>query len=306
MRTPTTTSSCNRLWITHCGSPVWWSICISATRFRWRTSTAAPNLLERLRQDDNTKPLLNGVYLPFCLPSTEVCNGGQIEITDYGRCWTSVSPALGKLHATVPQAQLQQLRKGNWKSRLLSSPASRTNSCGGDGKGVVSGFTSRTADARLQRLCRPRTDATLPEQFLLAGALKPRLYDRLSDVLARDNNTRYLDLAALRGGRRITRFGFGADDTTPTSSAGATSAVPTTSMRWPRGSRVVRFRFWRLALNWFCFLSLVFPVFKIIRNSAGQAINAYPRHFICYNNFESRLMYGSRSYPTTITEILKF
>lgn len=154
----------------------------------------AEAILRSLRQGDNAKPLLNGVYLPFCLP--------KVEVTDYGKVLDEMFlPAVGASYKQrFPKRNFNNYCEGKLAGQVTVIPGSRHEQLvAAMAKGVVVGIyfpnclQGFSVDAAREQM------TALQEQFLLVGGFEASAcMIAYPDILARDNKTPILDLAALQ------------------------------------------------------------------------------------------------------------
>jgi hypothetical protein len=151
-------------------------------------------ILEGLRNDSNTKPITNGVGLPFALP--------QITVDDYGKVLDEVFlPAVERSYkAQFPERTFYNRFKGTFEGQVSIVDGSRHERLveamkqdivvGVYFPNCLHGFS---VEASLKQM------ASLPEKFLLVGGFEAcASMIAHPDILARDLNTPLLDLAAIR------------------------------------------------------------------------------------------------------------
>lgn len=151
-------------------------------------------ILEGLRNDDNTLALTNGIYLPFALPQTMV--------GDYGKVLDEVYlPAVERSYkAQFPRRKFYNHRQGKLEGRVTIVDGSRHERLvEAMNQGVVVGvyfpncLQGFSVDADREQM------ASLPDKFLLAGGFEAcASMIAHPDILARDLHTPLLDLAAMR------------------------------------------------------------------------------------------------------------
>lgn len=154
----------------------------------------AESVLEALRNDDNTKLITNGVFLPFYIPQTQVGDYGQVLDE------TFLVAVERSYKAEFPKRSFYNYHKGTLTGQTSIVNGSRHERLveamqQGSVVGVyfpncLQGFS---VDADREQM------TSLPEKFLLAGGFDAAAsVVAYPDVLARDFKTPLLDLAAMR------------------------------------------------------------------------------------------------------------
>lgn len=157
--------------------------------------TRSEKIIASIRENETVSNLLKGVYLPFAIP--------QMEVGDYGQTLNDVFlPAVGSSYAQQfgGQRPFNNHRKHDLAGQTTIVEGSRHERLVEAMKqGTVVGvyfpncLQGYSVDADREQM------ASLPEQFLLAGGFDAAAaMIAYPDVLARDDSTPQLDLAAMQ------------------------------------------------------------------------------------------------------------